>query len=480
MMEALAHNQLKHLLEEFQTPWSHHLTFSRLVARSLRRKDNTVIELNSDFQDIWWLGLLVPLCLETNGSVLLLSKRQKTRFLRQELPRLRSQGLTMACWEGDKPPQGNQLWLLNLKNFIKAYYRGSLKSRQLIIPEAELLTKRLRDEMTIIISPSDWELLRLAHPSIDSEIIHFYQQMSNKLFTDRAVISDNIGIDSCDISCLQNLISSLGDLPKPWSYLLDLQLNSWACWAEIDRKMFSWNLVLKPFEPLGILSKLLNQQPTLIIANSGKNFLFHSELKTGGFIPDVKVNLNEPNLDEPILVFAPYRQPLPNTERFEDHLYQQACRLVLGRAGLTIILVDDKQMRFKLTARLAAEFGKRVVQETTAPEVNGVVCASWNWWLNFQDQMPLPEQLIIGLLPLSSLDSPFTAARVERMKQRGQDWFRELLLPESLGLLVPAIAPLRKNGGRLAILDGRVRRRSWGLQILEALEPWTYLNRLLP
>jgi ATP-dependent DNA helicase DinG len=42
------------------------------------------------------------------------------------------------------------------------------------------------------------------------------------------------------------------------------------------------------------------------------------------------------------------------------------------------------------------------------------------------------------------------------------------------------VAGLRRGGGRLALLDGRVRRRGWGRQVLEALEPWVDLPRLLP
>ena len=95
-------------------------------------------------------------------------------------------------------------------------------------------------------------------------------------------------------------------------------------------------------------------------------------------------------------------------------------------------------------------------------------------------QLPQPEQLIIGLLPIASLTSPLTAARVERMKRNGDDWFRNLLLPEALSLLPAAISPLRQSGGRLAILDGRLRGRRWGDQVLSALEPWVPLNRLLP
>jgi ATP-dependent DNA helicase DinG len=69
---------------------------------------------------------------------------------------------------------------------------------------------------------------------------------------------------------------------------------------------------------------------------------------------------------------------------------------------------------------------------------------------------------------------------VAALRQSGRDWFRELLLPEALGRLQRAVAGLRRSGGRLAVLDGRLRRRGWGRQVLEALEPWVALPRLLP
>ena len=137
-------------------------------------------------------------------------------------------------------------------------------------------------------------------------------------------------------------------------------------------------------------------------------------------------------------------------------------------------------MRQRLCSELAAEFGSRVTLESTAPESNGVICCSWSWWLSHQHLLPEPEQLIAAMLPIASLEEPLTAARVESLKRQGRDWFRTLLLPEALAMLIPAIASLRRSGGRLAILDGRVRGRSWGKQVLRALEPWDPLQRLRP
>ena len=52
---------------------------------------------------------------------------------------------------------------------------------------------------------------------------------------------------------------------------------------------------------------------------------------------------------------------------------------------------------------MAAEFGSRVDQETTAAESNGVICCRWSWWLEHQPRLPLPCQLVVGLLPIALL-----------------------------------------------------------------------------
>ena len=194
----------------------------------------------------------------------------------------------------------------------------------------------------------------------------------------------------------------------------------------------------------------------------------------------MQVSLADPPLLDALPLYAPQGQPLPNAPHYPVHLLEQCRRLVLGQAGLTVVLLDDEGPRLGLTSALAAEFGTRVGHQLTAPESNGVICCSWSWWLEHQGRLPLPGQLVAATLPIASLEDPLTAARVAALRQQGRDWFRELLLPEALGRLQRAVAGLRRNGGRLAVLDGRLRRRGWGRQVLEALEPWVALPRLLP
>ncbi len=135
------------------------------------------------------------------------------------------------------------------------------------------------------------------------------------------------------------------------------------------------------------------------------------------------VDLGDPPLAEPLPLFAPLRQPLPNSPVFPQHLLEQCRRLVLGQADLSVILCDDEGLRLGLTSAMAAEFGSRVVHECTTPEANGIVCARWSWWLEEQRRLPLPGQILVGTLPIASLEDPLTAARVVALRLQGRDWF---------------------------------------------------------
>ena len=98
MLEALAHQQLKHLLQRDRSAWPHHLTLSRLIARGLRRRDRALFQLAPGSQEHWWLGVLVPLCLQSERAVLVLEEAEQRRLLQVERPRLQAAGLGLACW----------------------------------------------------------------------------------------------------------------------------------------------------------------------------------------------------------------------------------------------------------------------------------------------------------------------------------------------------------------------------------------------
>jgi ATP-dependent DNA helicase DinG len=475
MLEARAHQHLKDLLRgEGRQVWPHHLSLSRLVARSLRRSDHTLVRLAPGSDPSWWLGLLVPLALSDEPMVMVVSDALRQRLLHVELPRLAAAGLGLPCCEGLEAPGATRLWLLNHGELIQLWQQRRLGKRQLVIPEVELLDGQLRQALEVVIAPHHWDALRRAHPAAESSLLELHERLSRRVLRHPGGGQRLVPLSPDDEAPLRQLLTLLPGLPEPWPRWLEAR-EAWTSWAQMEPGLLRWQLHRQPLEPLQVLQGLLAGRGAVLVgepAGGGASL---------GLSPAVEVSLGDPPLADPLPVFAPLRQPLPNSPHYGDHLLEQSRRLVLGMDGLTVVLLDDEPLRRGLAAGLAAEFGSRVVHQHTAPESNGVVCASWDWWLEHQQRLPLPCQVVVALLPIASLEDPLTAARVASLRHQGRDWFRERLLPDGLGRLQRGLAGLRRHGGgRLAVLDGRLRSRSWGQQVLQGLEPWVGISRLLP
>ena len=479
MLEARAHQQLKALLrQEGEARWPHHLTLSRLVARSLRRSDQTLVRLAPGSDPSWLLGLLVPLALHDSPVALLVSGALRQRLLQVELPRLEAVGLSLPCWEGSSAPTSARLWLLQHDQLVAAWRQGGLGERQLVVPEGELLEPLLRQALGVVIDTEHWEQLRRSLPAAAASVLQLHERLSRRVLARPCGPLQQVPIASEDEAPLRQLLALLSPLPDPWPQWLACGGDGWTSWAQVNPALLQWQWHHQPLDPLAVMHDLFQERGVVLVGPWPE--APGSALPVPGLRPSVQLSLADPPLLDPLPLFAPQGQALPNAPHYATHLLDQCRRLVLGQSGLSVVLVDDEGLRLGLTSALAAEFGSRVGHQLTAPESNGVICCSWSWWLAHQQRLPLPGQLVAATLPIASLEDPLTAARVAALRRQGRDWFRELLLPEALGRLQLAVAGLRRNGGRLAVLDGRLRRRGWGRQVLEALEPWVALPRLLP
>ena len=478
MLEAQAHERLKQLLDVSEgSGWPHHLTLTRLVARSLRRGDHSLFPISADNNCSWLLSLLVPVMLTERPVALVASEELQRRLLQRELPRLASVGLTRPLWQGSDPPGEAGLWLLDPGQLVQVWRQGQLGEHQLVCAEAEQLESLLRQAQAIVITPQHWDQLARARPRLAPGLLTLHERLSRRLLNRPLGRSPRLTIAPEDEAPLRLLLQDQGCLPQPWQRWLESGGSGWSSWAVADPQLLQWNWERQPLRPLHSLDGLLNQRGAVLV---GAWMPEGQRLHDLGLRKPVVVPLYDPQRQEALPLYVPALQPLPNSPRYGQHLLQECRRLILGQAGLSVLLIDDDPLRQALTSALAAEFGSRVDHEQTAPESNGVICCRWSWWLEHQGQLPLPCQLLLGPLPIASLEDPLTAARVEAARRSGRDWFRELLLPEALERLQQAVAGLRGQGSRVAVLDGRLRGRSWGQRVLEALEPWEPLERLLP
>jgi ATP-dependent DNA helicase DinG len=487
MSEASAHLCLKALLRgEGQPRWPHHLTLSRLVARSLRRGDPTLVRLAPGADASWWISLLVPLALSEEPLALVVSDGLRQRLLREEWPRLRGAGLALPCWQGPAAPASARLWLLNHRELLEAWRRGQLGDRQLVIPEAEQLETELREVLAIRVDPRHWDELILSQPALKDTVLSLHQALTQRILRHPRRGQGLVPLAPEEEAPLRHLLRLLEALPAPWPEWLAAGEGGWCGWAAVDAGGLGWQLHRQPLEPLRELAGLLQGRGAVLLGElTGVRTVAEGDppLQAAtllGLTPTVQLDLADPPLADPLPLYAPLRQPLPTSPQLASHLLDHCRRLVLGQEGLSVVLLDDERLRHGLASALAAEFGSRVGHECRSQESNGVICCRWSWWLEQQGSLPAPAQVVVGLLPIASLEDPLTAARVARLRQQGRDWFRELLLPDALNRLQRGVAGLRRGGGRLAVLDGRLRGRSWGRHVFSALEPWVQLTRLLP
>ncbi len=82
--------------------------------------------------------------------------------------------------------------------------------------------------------------------------------------------------------------------------------------------------------------------------------------------------------------------------------------------------------------------------------------------------------VVIDKLPFDPPDDPVQEARVTRMKEAGQNWFGEYVLPQAILRLKQGIGRLLRtqdDRGVMAILDKRLHTKGYGRQVLDALPP---------
>lgn len=263
-------------------------------------------------------------------------------------------------------------------------------------------------------------------------------------------------------------------------------------WSSLDRDLGSVVLHCGPTDINSSLAPVWAQQPVVLIgaalAEDTRAERYRDRMGLGDmtclrFDPDRRNDL--------VQLYLPDRLPMPNTSHFKGAVLQEIRTLLSARGATvdpTVIVIGDMPLKAQFAAILAAEFGSRVQLEAPITD-QGILITGWDYWRQHQTEFTAPGLLIITTLPIPSLENPLVAGRVAAYKHRQQDWFKAYLLPEALSELQHAIAPMRSRAnpllnqkgqqGVVALLDNRVNYRSYGANVLAALNPAarsSYLN----
>jgi ATP-dependent DNA helicase DinG len=106
----------------------------------------------------------------------------------------------------------------------------------------------------------------------------------------------------------------------------------------------------------------------------------------------------------------------------------------------------------------------------------GVLFGTDSFWQGVDVPGDALSNVIITKLPFSVPDHPLLEARLEAIRERGGNPFVEYQVPEAVIKLKQGFGRLirrKDDTGQVAILDPRIRSKSYGRQFLESLPDCT-------
>ncbi len=172
------------------------------------------------------------------------------------------------------------------------------------------------------------------------------------------------------------------------------------------------------------------------------------------------------------------------TPEYVSALAAEMERLVRASRGRAFLLFTSYRTLNDVHAALCDRLPFTVLKQGEAPRAELLRCfrqdgaavlfGTKSFWEGVDVVGEALSLVAIDRMPFSVPDDPVVAARVDKMKQEGGDWFNDLMLPAAVLQLKQGFGRLirsRSDRGVVAILDSRLVRKSYGRTVIRALPP---------
>ncbi|MFN0062876.1 MAG: ATP-dependent DNA helicase [Myxococcaceae bacterium] len=182
-------------------------------------------------------------------------------------------------------------------------------------------------------------------------------------------------------------------------------------------------------------------------------------------------------------IFVPRRMPEPNAPEFVAAVAKQVawlCELTSGRAFILFTSLRNMHAVHALLRDaspfpllLQGEMPKAALLEAFR-ERPSVLLASQSFWEGVDVAGEALSLVVMDKLPFSSPTDPLVAARIDALRDAGEEPFSQYQLPQAAIALRQGFGRLirrRSDRGIVAVLDARLWNRRYGKMLLGALPP---------
>jgi len=185
-----------------------------------------------------------------------------------------------------------------------------------------------------------------------------------------------------------------------------------------------------------------------------------------------------------VRIFIPRNFPVPGSKAYEEALPGLIRDLINCNGGRALVLFTSYRQMYRVFERIRkglsypvfvqGELPKSELLEAFRGDEESVLFATASFWEGVDIPGEALTAVVIDKLPFFVPDDPLEAARMEAMKERGENPFVRYQVPRAVIALKQGIGRLmrhKKDRGILAILDSRIYKRSYGRTFLKSLPP---------
>jgi len=480
MLEILSHQYLKNFLRDQSISWEHIYSFGRIISKCIKN-DSTYLINSEIFYGYEWLPpILISLFLKEEDSTFILSK-EKIQFISQfQLESLQNLGFNFFFKKDKFIFVNHHVRLITIQDLLNDRNYLNLRNHRIVFSGIEDIKQDLKNHFRISLFKRDWSKNFEEFESINQKFIKVYDSLKKKFFMRKVLGNCYINLDEKEISFFSTFFKENSFFSDKFLSIYKAFSQDWACWVKLNERSLDWNLYLQPIDELSQLKEFFSNNKFVFLSALRKDNFFQMYFKKNSLDIDLVINFKSNFEEKKISLYVPPKQLLPNNPLFTNSISDKCKKLILFRQGLTLVLSDDIDLKTTLATELASIYGKRVLLETIPFVKNEILCSSFDWWIMNSYLIQIPEQIIIPLLPIPNMTEPINAITVSHKKKLSQDWFRDFFLPQARIKLERSISPLRRNSGKLIILDGRANKRNWGRLLLQNIQPSKQINFMLP